>query len=125
MAEALVGSSFLPTEQDVQRMEALAAREAPEPVPLDDAQSNVERLFNIPLGDEEVPVGHKVVAVGLVVAGETESVEVDKGGLNEQKLAGGVQKVTEKSNQAVGEAQRMSKGIHRELSVQRTFVFKR
>jgi hypothetical protein len=50
---------------------------------------------------------------------------VGEGSLNEKKLAKGLQKVTERGNQAVGEAQRMNKGIDRELNVQRTFVFKR
>ncbi len=114
----------MPTEADVERLDELAKREAPEPVLLEEASSSVERLFHIPL-PAEVPAGHRMVAMGLVVAGEKESVHVEKGGLNEQKLAHGMQRVTERSNQAVGEAQRMSKGISKELSVQRTFVFKR
>ena len=91
---------------------------------LDDVSSNVGRLFGIELPDE-CPVGHKVLAAGLVVAGEPESVQVDKGKLKEKELAGGIEKVTKRGNQAVEEAQKMSKGINKELSVQRTFVFKR
>jgi hypothetical protein len=86
--------------------------------------TNVERLFSIKL-DKEVPLGHKVLAAGLVAAGESGSVDVEKGKLNEKKLAAGVQKVTERSNQAVGEAQKNIKGIDRELNVQRTFVHRR
>lgn len=121
---AAVGGSFLPTEQGLLDMDKLAKRPAPEPIPLDEVTTNVERLFHIKL-DESVSVGHKVLATGLVVAGEAGSVSVDKGAINERKLATGLKKVTERGNQAVGEAQKMSKGINRELNVQRTFVFKR
>jgi len=123
-AETVAGSSFLPTEEGVIDLENLSKRPAPEPIPLEEVTTNVERLFHIHLGDE-VSVGHKVLATGLVVAGEGESVHVEKGGINEQRLVNGVQRVTERSNQAVGEAQRMSKGINKEINLQRTFVFKR
>lgn len=124
MGEGVVGSSFLPTEDGLAELEDLAKRPAPEPIPMDEVTTNVERLFNIKL-DAEVPLGHKVLAAGLVAAGESSSVDVDKGRLNEKKLAAGVQKVTERSNQAVGEAQKNIKGIDRELNVQRTFVHRR
>ncbi len=124
LADAVAGSSFLPTEEGTQRLEDLAKRQAPEPIPMDEVSTNVERLFQIKLG-EAVPLGHKVLATGLVVAGEAGSVDVGAGGINEKKLAGGLKKVTERGNQAVGEAQKMSKGINKELSVQRTFVAKR
>lgn len=124
VAEVAVGASFLPTEDSVAQLEDLAKRPAPEPIPMDEVTTNVERLFSIKL-DEEVPLGHKVLATGLVVAGESGSVDVGKGSLDEKKLAKGLQQVTERGNQAVGEAQRMNKGIDRELNVQRTFVFKR
>lgn len=124
LAGSVVGSSFLPTEAGLEELEDLAKRPAPTPIPLDEVTTNVERLFKIKL-DDEVSVGHKVLATGLVVAGEASSVDVGGGKLNEKKLAGGIQKVTERSNQAVGEAQKMNKGINRELNVQRTFMFKR
>lgn len=124
MAETVVGSSFLPTDDDVANLQLLADKEPPPPIELEDVTTDVQRLFNIPLS-EDIPVGHRVLATGLVVAGEAGSVKVEKGGLNEKDLASGLQKVTERGNQAVGEAQKMSKGINRELSVQRTFVFKR
>ena len=115
LAEALAGSSFLPTEDGVSGLQGLAEQEPPPSVALEDVTTDVKRLFNIELKDE-VPLGHKVLATGLVVAGEAGCVQVEEGGL---------QKVTERGNQAVGEAQKMSKGINRELNVQRTFVFKR
>ena len=121
---AAVGGSFLPTEAGLADLDKIAKRPTPEPLPLDEVTTNVERLFHIKL-DDKVPVGHKVLATGLVVAGESGSVDVDKSGLNEKKLAAGLKKVTERGNQAVGEAQKMSKGINRELNVQRTFVHKR
>lgn len=124
LGEAVVGSSFLPTEDGVAQLQGLAERQPPEPMVLDDVTTDVKRLFNIDFKDE-VPLGHKVLATGLVVAGEARCVQVEEGGLNEQNLADGLQKVTERGNHAVGEAQKMSKGINRELNVQRTFVFKR
>ncbi len=124
IAETMVGSSFLPTEDGVARMQALADKAAPEPIPLDEVTTSVRHLFNIDMGDE-VPMGHKMLVTGLVVAGEAGSVEVNKGGVNEQKLAQGLQKVAERSNQAVGEAEKMTKGVSRELNLQRTFVSKR
>jgi hypothetical protein len=124
LAETMVGSSFLPTEEGVGKMQELADRPAPAPLPLEEVTTSVRNLFNIDLG-KDVPVGHKMLVTGLVVAGESGSVEVGKGGVNEQKLAKGLQKVAERSNQAVGEAQKMSKGVSRELNLQRTFVVKR
>ena len=125
MAAALVGSYFMPTDEDLEEMEDLAHRKPRQPVPmLEEVSTNVGKLFGIEL-PEDVPVGHKVLAAGLVVAGERESVKVDKGGLKEDDLAGGIKKVTERGNQAVTEAQNMNKGITKELAVQRTFMFKR
>ena len=125
MGAALVGSSFMPTEEDLEELEDIAKRKPPKPMPmLEEVSNSVSTLFGIPL-DEDVPVGHKVLAAGLVVAGEPESVKVAKGKLEEKELAGGIQKVTKRGNQAVGDAQRMSKGINQQLNLQRTFVFKR
>lgn len=125
MAAAVVGSSYMPTEEDIAEMEDLAKRPAPHPIPmLEEVSNSVNMLFGIDLGDE-TPVGHKVLAAGLVVAGEPESVHVDKGKLAERQLADGVQKVTKRGNQAVGEAQKMNKGVNEKLNVQRTFMFRR
>jgi len=124
MGEAITGSSFMPTEDGVAKLQLLADRPPPEPLPLEEVTTSVKNLFNIDLG-AGVPPGQKLLATGLVVAGEARSVQVDKGKINEQQLAGGVQKVTERSNHAVGEAQKMSRGVSRELNLQRTFVFKR
>jgi len=124
MAEAVTASSFLPTEAGVAKLQLLADRPEPKPLPLEEVTTSVKNLFNIELG-ADIPPGQKMLATGLVVAGEAGAIQVDKGKINEQKLAGGLQKVAERSNQAVGEAQKMSKGINRELNVQRTFVHKR
>jgi len=125
LGASVVGSSFMPSEEDLEEMEDIAKRKPPQPMPLlDEVSNSVSALFGIELSDE-VPVGHKILAAGLVVAGEQEAVQVDKGKLKEQHLAGGLQKVTKRGNQAVGEAQRLNKGINEQLNVQRTFVFKR
>ena len=120
----LVGSSFMPIEDDITEMEDLAARPPPKPLPMLDEMSNsVSQLFGIEL-PAETPVGHRVLAAGLLVAGEKDAVQVKEKALDERDLAGGIKKVSERSNQAVGEAQKMSKGINRELNLQRT-MFKR
>jgi hypothetical protein len=124
MGETLAASSHMPTEAGVAKLQLLADRPAPQPMALEEVTTSVRNLFNIELG-EDVPPGQKMLATGLVVAGQAEAVQVEQGKINEQKLAGGLQKVAERSNQAVGEAQKMSKGVSRELNLQRTFVFKR
>ncbi len=105
LGAAVVGSSYMPTEEDLEEMEDLARRKPPKPLPmLDEMSHSVSALFGIEL-DDDVPIGHKVLAAGLVVAGEQESVSVDKGKLEEKSLADGIHKVTKRGNQAVGEAQ--------------------
>ncbi len=124
IGETVVGGSFLPTEEDLARMELLAEREPPAPVEFEDVSTDVSRFFNIEL-DDDVPTGHKLLATGLVVAGESGSVDVGKDGTDEAKLAAGVKKVAEKGNQAVSEAQMMNKGINQQVNFNRTFVVKR
>ncbi|MEO1172052.1 MAG: hypothetical protein AAFX94_08360 [Myxococcota bacterium] len=124
IGEAVVGSSFLPTEDDVSRMQVLADREPPQPVEFEDVGTDVGRFFGIEL-DDTVPTGHKLLATGLVVAGESESVNVGENGADEAKLAAGVKKVAEKGNQAVSQAQMMNKGINQQVNYNRTFVVKR
>ena len=86
--------------------------------------NSISAFFKIE-GLEDVPIGHRVLAAGLVVAGEPDSVKVSEGKLEESELAGGIEKITKRGNQAVGEAQRMNKGINEKLNLQRTFMFKR
>ena len=125
LAESVVGSSFMPVEEDLDEMQRLADLEPQEPAPmLEEVSTDVGRLFGIELG-EKSPPGHKVLAAGLVVAGEPDSVQVEEGKLREKELAGGIEKVTKRGNQAVGEAQKMSKGINREVNRQRTLIVKR
>ena len=125
LGAVVVGSSYMPTEEDLEEMEDLAKRSPPKPMPmLDEMSHSISAFFNIENLDE-VPIGHKVLAAGLVVAGEPDSVEVEDGKLKENQLAGGLEKVTKRGNQAVAEAQRMNKGINEKLNVQRTFMFKR
>jgi hypothetical protein len=125
LGAAVVGSSFMPTEDDLEELEDIAQRKPPKPMPmLEEVSNSVSTLFGIPL-DDDIPVGHKLLAAGLVVAGEPDSVKIGEGRLLERELAGGIQKVTKRGNQAVGDAQRMSKGINQQLNLQRTFVFKR
>ncbi len=122
---AIVGSSFMPSEDDIAEMEDIAKRKAPQPMPmLEEVSTSVGKLFGIQL-DDDVPVGHVVLAAGLVVAGEPGSVSVGKGGLDEGELAGGLEKVTKRGNQSVGEAQSMNKGVSEKLNLQRTFMFRR
>ena len=125
LGASVVGSSYMPTAGDIEAMEDIANREPQQPMPmLEDVTTHVGKLFGIDLGDD-VPLGHKMLAAGLVVAGEQDAVHVGKGKLEEGPLAGGIEKVAKRGNQAVGEAQMMNKGINEKLNVQRTFVAKR
>ena len=124
----LLESSFVPVEEDLGRLKAISEREA------EMGEENYERLkvvgksvgalFGIQFGDN-TPVAHQVMAAGLVVAGEPETVVQDGDNLDEKKLANGVQKVTSNGNKAVRKAKSMNQGIGKELSVHRTMVFKR
>lgn len=124
MAETLLSSSFMPTDEGTAKLQLILDREPPPAVPMEEASGHLKSFFDIQL-PPEVATGHRLLALGLTVAGEVEAIEVTQGSINERRLAGGVQKVAERSNQAIGEAQKMSKGVSRELNLQRTFVFKR
>ena len=126
LGAAVIGSSFLPTDEDLDEMDVLARRPPPPTPMLDEVSNSVSKLFGIEL-DDEVPIGHKLLAAGLVVAGETAAVQVDteKRTLREQELAGGLEKVTRRGHQAVSEAQNMNKGVSEKLNLQRTFMYRR
>ena len=70
-------------------------------------------------------MGQRLLAAGLVVAGEASALRRQTDGLEDSALAEGLQKVTKRGNQAVAEAQRMNKGVNEKLNLQRTFLFKR
>ena len=124
MGLSLLQTNFSPTEGSNEKLQLLLDKPPPEPIELEDVDQNLKSFFNLDLGDD-VPLGQRMLATGLVVAGQADDLEITKGTINERKMAGGLQKVAERSNQAVGEAQKMNKGVSRELSLQRTFVFKR
>lgn len=124
MAEGLASSSFLPTEGGVSKMQELAERPAPEPIPMEEVSNSVKKHFDLDL-EETVPMGHRLVATGLVVAGESQAVQRDGDGLSEKSLSQGLQKVTTNGNEAVRRAKDMSSGVNREVSLNRTFMFKR
>lgn len=126
LAEVVASSSFLPIEEDVGKLQELADKKGDNPAEsaLKEVTSDVNRLFHINL-PPEVPVGHKVLATGLVVAGESEMVDVVKGGINEKKLAAGLHKVAEKGSQAVDQAKSMSVGVEKQVQTYRTHIPKR
>ena len=85
--------------------------------------AGLEKLFGV---RTEGASPHEIaLAVGLVVAGQKEGISGAEGELDRAGLLEGVRKVTEKGNQAVGQAQKMNKGIDEQLNVQRTFMFRR
>lgn len=124
----LLEAGFMPTEADLGRLQAISEREAQlneeEYEKLKTVGQSVGSLFGIQFGDD-TPVAHQVMAAGLLVAGESETVVQDGDALDEKELASGVQKVTSNGNQAVQKAKTMNQGIGKELSVHRTMVFKR
>jgi hypothetical protein len=124
LAAVAAKASFMPTEEGVEKLQGLVDKPEAQVSSLDGVSQSAKNLFNIQL-DDDVPLGHRVLAMGLIVAGEAENLDVVKGKIKEHTIAGGVQKVAQRSNQSIGEAQKMSKGINRELNVQRTVIFKR
>jgi|TARA_B100001964_G_C14207638_1_gene588918 hypothetical protein len=123
LGQALVENMFMPTEKGLERLQALKERE-PEPEPdLKAVSAGLEKLFGV---RTEGASPHEIaLAVGLVVAGQKEGISGAEGELDRAGLLEGVRKVTEKGNQAVGQAQKMNKGIDEQLNVQRTFMFRR
>ncbi|MDP7040931.1 MAG: hypothetical protein QGI45_17375 [Myxococcota bacterium] len=124
LGSSVVASSFMPTEDDISDLEDLAKRPAPQAMALEEVTTSVGKHFGIML-PEETSIAEKILAAGLVVAGEKDAVITKEKGLDDQSLADGIQKVSKRSNQAVGQAQMMNKGINKELNLQRTFVMKR
>jgi hypothetical protein len=124
LGEAFVEGAFMPTEKDLARLQALKERE-PEPQPdMDSVSESLKNLFGVEF-NEDMSVAERAMAVGLMVAGQSEQVKIDDGTINREELLAGLRKVTEKGNQSVGQAQKMNKGIDQQLNLQRTFVFKR
>ena len=124
LGEAFVEGAFMPTEKDLARLQALKERE-PEPQPdMESVSESLKNLFGVEF-NKEMSVAERAMAVGLMVAGQSEQVKIDDGTINREELLAGLRKVTEKGNQSVGQAQKMNKGIDQQLNLQRTFVFKR
>ena len=124
LGEAFVEGSFMPTEKDLARLQALKDRE-PEPQPdMKSVGESLKNLFGAEF-NEEMSVAERAIAVALMVAGQSEQVQIDDGTINKEELLAGLRKVTEKGNQSVAQAQKMNKGIDEQLNLQRTFVFKR
>lgn len=122
--EAAIEASFFPTEDDVTRLKLVDSREPPPLMNLKEVSADVSRFFSVDL-DDEVPTGHKLLATALLVAGESKSVAIEDHRVNDAKLAAGIKKVAEKSNQAVAEAHTMNSRIEKQVSFKRTFVVKR
>ena len=77
---------------------------------MEEVSNSVAGLFGLDI--KNVAPGHKALAVGLVVSGNRESVQLNDDGLDEVTLAEGLQKVTKEGNQAVGEAQKSAVQAH-------------
>ena len=123
LAQALLENMFVPTEKDLGRLQALKERESEEEPDLSLVGAGLAARFGL---KTEGASPHEIaLAVGLVVAGQTEGLQGPDGDLDRAGLLEGVRKVTEKGNQAVGQAQKMNKGIDEQLNVQRTFMFRR
>ena len=125
---SLLESGFMPVEEDLARLQAISERESElseeAHEQLQVVGQSIGALFGIELG-EGTSVAQQVMAAGLIVAGEPGQVSAAEDGLDEKKLASGVQKVTTKGGQAVEQAKTMNQGIGKELNVHRTMVFKR
>src|SRR5690606_9593884 len=86
LAATTLRNTFLPTEEDVAKMQALANAPAPEPVALADASSSAAALFGLEM-DENMPLGQRLIAMGLLVAGQSKSVKIAEGKVSERFLA--------------------------------------
>ena len=120
MGAALVGSSFLPGE-DNDFLEELAKKSNPPPEITQMKQSIADLGIDIP---ENESIGTSVLAAGLVVAGEKSSVVAKDGQLEKDTLAKGIQKTSDRANKALGEANRMNKGIGLQVAKHRTMFRK-
>lgn len=129
----VLNQSFSQTDEDVLKMQAAmaAAQAEPQGASLNFAQmsASASTMFDKQLGNTEP--GHALVAAALMVAGASDAVSVvagqsgHKDTLDPKKLAGGVQNLVKGGQSAVEDARKMNQGIDKNLSVHRTFVFKR
>lgn len=132
--QAALMRALKPTEEENQRLEAIQTQEKKEPVaqelPLAETLANSEAFFGKSLG--QIEPGQVLIAASLLVAGDSNAVQVEdsktesgKKTLNGHQAAHGVQKVMQSSQEAVEDAKKMNQGINKNLSMHRTFVFKR
>ncbi len=147
LGEALLGASFMPSEADLSRLQAIVGRLSDDSEqstddrdaagttdgrPSDDDSPFDLQTIAAQLGDGfgvELPdgasLGDAIVSAGIVVSGEAAALGADCGGASAQNIVASVRTVTKKCNQAVERAQKLNKGIGIELSQHRTMVFKR
>jgi hypothetical protein len=118
----LLAHTFKPTEEDVAKLQALESA-APEPLDLETVHASVGSHFGVKL--EGAGQGPTLVAAALLVAGVHDAVQTTPVGLAPQALARGIQKVVQSGHKAVDSAKSMNQGINKNLSMHRTFVFKR
>lgn len=131
--EKVLSENYGQGDEDILKMQAAmqAAASEPQGASLDFAQMSrsADALFGVNLGNADP--GHALVAAALMVAGVSEAVVVianEQGGkdtLEPKKLAGGVQNLVQGGHTAVEDARKMNQGIDKNLSIHRTFVFKR
>jgi hypothetical protein len=131
--QRVVSQSFADTPEHLAKLAEGQAEASTEPtgasLQLAQMQGHAEALFGKTLGNTEP--GAALVAAALMVAGASDAVDVVPGAaggrdtLNATKLAAGVQNVVKGGHTAVEDARKMNQGIDKNLSIHRTFVFKR
>ena len=119
LGRAVMESSLTPTEGNTRQLQQASERDGGPP-DMQQAAHSASSLFNLNLG-KDVPAGHKMLAIGLVVGGQASLLQ----DLKEGNLLKGVQKVMEQSGEAITKAQNRTKGIQLERNVLRTYVPKR
>jgi hypothetical protein len=118
----LLELTYKPTEEDVGKLQRLEP-EPTRPLDLRTVYASAGAHFGVRL--DGVAPGPTLVAAALLVAGVRDAVKPEGKGLAPQALARGVFRVVQSGNKAVGDAKAMNQGISKNLSMHRTFVFKR
>lgn len=118
-----------PSEADAARLAALGEGVPPDAAALGALARDTRAHFGLELTG--LDVGAQLLAASMLVGGHASQVavlpqaEASAPELDGERLADGVQRVLDGGRDAVDDGRRMNDGVSRQLSMHRTFVFKR
>ncbi|MEE2960127.1 MAG: hypothetical protein VYA34_05235 [Myxococcota bacterium] len=117
---AILEGVFLPTEASNQKLEKITARvKERQDFSMDDEAVSAS-LGAMGIEVKDAGAGENLLRAGLLVSGQA-----DKASLSGNELLNAARQVVEDANGAVGQAQKMNKGIDLQLNMNRTFMFNR